>query len=181
MKKFFLCLAMIAAMAAPVSLLATPITGQMSIYGTVQNTGTELDFLPGSIHVGQGTQTETFALLLTDNQAITSGPTSVSYSPYTPNSAVFGIDPLTITLESLVAQTFTLNGSSFTVFSGNALFSANGYDDTMGSFSFSTQDSGWVTFSATGSTPAVPEPSSILLFGTGALALACLGAKRVMA
>lgn len=181
MKRILMLFAVIAAMVAPTALVADPITGQFSIAGTVTNTGTALNFAPGTTTVGMGTQTGTFATLLTDGQAVNSMPATIDYSPYVPDSAVIGIDPLTITLETLVATNVSVNGSTFTLFSGDALFSAAGYDTTSGTFSFSTQGNGAVTFSATGLASPVPEPSSILLFGTGALALMGLSTKRLLA
>jgi hypothetical protein len=168
-------------MAAPVALHATPISGQLSIEGTVVNNGSVLTFVPGTSFTGYYTQTGTFATLLSDHEAITSGPSTISFTPYVPGSAVIGITPLTITLLSLVDTQFMLNGSVIDAFSGSASFAAPGYDTTMGIFSFSTQASGPVTFSATGLASPVPEPSTLALFGTGALGLAGLVSKKFIA
>ncbi len=48
MPKFLSALALVAAIAAPAALHATPISGQFSIDGTVTNNGTTLTFLPGN-------------------------------------------------------------------------------------------------------------------------------------
>jgi hypothetical protein len=176
-------LSLAVALIAPVALHATPLTGQFSIDGTVTNTGTVLNFVPGTAAVGTGTQTGSFASLLTAGQLLTSGPATINYTPYVPGSAVFTVGSLTATLESLVATNFSLGGATITAFVGDALFTAAGFDTTAGTISFSTQGSGPVTFSATGLATAsqVPEPSTLALFGTGALGLAGLVSRKLMA
>lgn len=179
MRKFLSALVLVAAIAAPAALHASPITGQFSIDGTVTNTGSELDFVPGTAKTGMGTQTGTFAALLTDNELLTSGSTKIVFSPSYTGGGFFTVGSLTAVIDTLVATNFVLNGTPITAFSGTATFSAAGYDTTDGVFSFSTQANGPVTFSATGiANSPVPEPSTLALFGTGALGLGLLVSKR---
>jgi hypothetical protein len=93
------------------------------------------------------------------------------------DSAQFFIGPLTITLDSLneVTSGSTLN------FSGVVNLAAAGFADTLANFSFSANATGASQFVATAAVPAVssvPEPSSLVLFGSGALGLAGFAARK---
>ena len=93
------------------------------------------------------------------------------YNPYTPDSAFFFIGPLTVTLDTLNETTV---GSTLD-FSGVATLAASGFINTLANYSFNTPASGISTFTATAivpTAPSVPEPSTVALFGTGALGLA---------
>ncbi|GAC1358605.1 MAG: hypothetical protein NVSMB3_05690 [Acidobacteriaceae bacterium] len=181
MRKLLSALALVAAISAPVALHATPITGQFSIDGTVTNSGSTLTFLPGTIKTGTGTQLGTFALLVPDNTPVTMGPMSITYSPYV-CCAVFTVGSLTTTLDTITATNTTIGGVPITIFGGIADFTAPGFDKTFGTFGFSTQGDGKVTFSATGTANSpVPEPSTLTLLGSGVLGLAGIVRKRFAA
>jgi ethanolamine transporter EutH len=162
--------------AAPLALRAdTLMTGQFTLVGTVQNVGTTLQFNP-AIVTGTGTQTGTFATLLTNGEAVTDGTQNIMYNPYTANSAFFVVGPLT-----LVTTLQTLNESSpppgtTLNFSGVANLHATGFLDTLANITFSAPASGPGAFTALivvpSTTPTVPEPQSLALFGSGALGLA---------
>jgi PEP-CTERM motif len=164
---------------APVILHADPLmTGQFSIQGTVQNVGTTLEFSPATLMTGAGTQTGTFATLLFDGEGFAGGNTSITYNPYIADSAQFFLGPLTLTLESLNEMTVgsTLN------FSGVLDISATGFADTLANLTFSTQASGPTQFVATAvvpTAPSVPEPSSMALFGSGAIGLAGFAERKL--
>jgi PEP-CTERM motif len=189
MHKALASLTLVAALAlAPISLHADSImTGQFSIEGTVTNTvtdgTTELVFDGPTLKTGTGTQTGSFSSLLTDGEAFSAGSsTIVPYNPYVPNSAFFTIGSLSVVVESLMEDTEIINGQTVLGFSGMANLSAAGFADTQAIFTFSTQDSGPVTFSATAiadAPPAVPEPSSLVLFGTGAFGLAGVLSRKL--
>jgi hypothetical protein len=179
MHKTLARLALIASLVlAPVALRADSMTGQFSIQGTVTNTGSVLMFEPGTLMTGSGTQTGTFATLLSNNELITGGTPNIPYNPYTPDSGFFTIGPLTVTLETLLEMTVgPIQG-----FSGVADLTAAGFTDTLADYSFSTQSSGAVTFSATviaEPPPSVPEPSSLALFGTGIFGIAGFCARKL--
>lgn len=184
MRKLLSALALVAAIAAPVSLHATPITGQFSIDGTVTNTGTALNFGIGTIFTGQGTQLGTFKTLVPDRTPITMGPTGIVFAPYT-CCTVFTVGSLTTTLETLTYTITNPGGVPLYGFGGTALFhdTTGAFTDSTGTFGFSAQQSGPVTFSATGLSTAspVPEPSTLALMGTGVLGLAGAIKKRFLA
>jgi hypothetical protein len=74
--------------------------------------------------------------------------------------SVFTVGSLTTTIESITATNLVIGGVPVTVFGGTADFTAPGFDRTMGTFGFSTQGNGPVTFSATGAANSpVPESS----------------------
>jgi hypothetical protein len=178
MRRVFASFTFVAALAlAPIVLHADTMTGQFTIHGTVQNVGTTLQFDPTTLLTGVGTQTGTFATLLTDNLGFKGGPTTITYNPYAPDSAIFFIGPLTIALDSLNETTVgsTLN------FAGVTTLSADGFTNTIANLTFSAPASGPGTFIATfavPAAPAIPEPSSLALFGSGALGLAGLAARK---
>lgn len=179
MQRVFASLTLVAAfILAPIALHAdTLMTGQFVVVGTVQNVGTTLEFDAATLMTGTGTQTGTFATILTDGLGFAGGPSNIPYNPYAPESAVFFLGPLTITLDSLTETTVgsTLN------FSGVTTLAATGFINTLANLSFSTAASGPNSFTATFAVPpvpSVPEPSSLALFGSGALGLAGFAAKK---
>jgi hypothetical protein len=179
MQRVFALLTLAAAFVlAPIALHAdTMMTGQFVVNGTVQNVGTTLQFDPASLHTGVGTQTGTFATLLTDNLGFAGGPANIPYNPYIADSAIFFLGPMIITLDSLTETTVgsTLN------FSGVTTLAAPGFINTLANLSFSTAASGPNSFSATFAVPAapsVPEPSSLALFGSGVLGLAGFAGRK---
>ncbi|MEO8736371.1 MAG: PEP-CTERM sorting domain-containing protein [Edaphobacter sp.] len=184
MYKLLSSLALVAAFAMPGALHASTMSGQFSIQGTVTNDPTThtLSFLPPTIETGFGTQTGTFATLLTDNEHVPAGTATIAYGPYVPGSGFFMVGPLSAVIQSLSESTSIIGGHTVYGFYGVADFSAAGYDPTSGSFTFSTQDSGPVTFSATAvmtGASQVPEPSSLALLGTGAFGLAGIVSRKL--
>lgn len=184
MLKLFASLALVAALATPAALHATMMNGQFSIQGSVSTDAVNhvLSFVPTSIETGIGTQTGSFSTLLTDGEFATSGTPTINYDPYIAGSAFFGIGPLNAVINTLTESTSVIDGHTVYGFSGMGTLSAAGFDDTPGSFTFSTQDSGVVTFSATtiAGSP-VPEPSTLALFGTGAFGLAGIVSRKLRA
>ena len=179
MQRIFAVLTLaVAFLLAPIALHAdTLMTGQFVITGTVQNVGTTLEFNPATLFTGTGTQTGTFATLLTDHLGFSGGTANITYNPYTPDSAFFFIGPLTITLDTLNETTV----GTMLDFSGVANLSAAGFTNTLANYSFSALATGPSTFTATAivpTAPSVPEPTTLILFGTGALGFAGFAARK---
>jgi hypothetical protein len=173
MHRAFTSLALAAALIlAPIALHAdTLMTGQFVITGTVQNVGTTLTFDPATLKTGTGTQTGTFATILTDGLGFAGGTSTINYNPYTPDSAQFFIGTLTIALDTLNETTV----GSVLNFSGVADLSAAGFTNTLANYSFSANATGSTSFTATTivpPVPSVPEPSTLALFASGALGIA---------
>jgi PEP-CTERM motif-containing protein len=172
-----------ALVSAPLVLRADPImTGQFSVTGTVQNVGTTLEFSPSDIVVATGSETGSFLTILSNGEPLTNGTANFGSSAYVPGSAFFaiGTDPgaLIVTLESL---NLTTVGSTLD-FSGVANLSTTGFANTLADYSFSTPSSGVSQFTATfiaeAAPSAVPEPSSLALFGSGVLGLIGTGVRK---
>jgi hypothetical protein len=179
MQRVFALLTLAAAfILAPIALHAdTLMTGQFVVVGTVQNVGTTLEFDPASLMTGVGTQTGTFATILTDGLGFAGGTANIPYNPYNPDSATFFLGPLTIVVNSLNETTV---GSTLD-FSGVTTLSAAGFIDTLANLTLSVPASGSSPFAATFAVPAapsVPEPSSLALFAAGALGLAGFTARK---
>jgi PEP-CTERM motif len=184
MKNLLMKAAVIGALFTPLALHADPITGQFSLNGSVTPTLNTLTFDGPTVETSINTQTGDFATILGEGHvAATGGSTVITYNPY-PGGAFVQFPTLTVLIDTFMEQSVVLAGLPFQIYSGTATFQAAGFDDTPGTFSFSTQGTGEVSFSATGvatGIAATPEPSSLALLGTATIAGAGFLKKRLFA
>jgi hypothetical protein len=180
-----LSLGALLAVSAPLALADPLISGQFGIGGSVTPSSTSLVFDAPTVVTGQNTQSGDFITLLGNTGGIHAdgGTATIIFSPAYTGGAFISFPALTsgdvtILIDSLTAQVIGSGKFAFTIFSGDATFEANGFANTPGIFSFSTQGQHEVTFSATGSSAATPEPSSLFLMGTGLLTTAGAAFRR---
>jgi len=184
MKKLATLLAGAALLLITASAMATPITGSIGFRGDIQLTGPEsvttldnatgIDFYDPA-NVGRGA-TGSYAGILVNTEAYF---TDFQFAPVLSPTSV---DPLwTLTFGSKTFD-FILNsvqasyGPNSLTLNGTGILRGTDYEDTLGTWSFTTQGgSGDLTFSATS---AVPEPGTMLLLGAGFLGLAIYGKRR---
>jgi len=180
---------------------AASITGTISILGSDSFTPSTITFInPAMIGGGSGANTGTFSVL-TNGNAVTMFPT---FPPGTPLPYTLGNNPVPPLLSPLEVMTTSEAGITFyyfmtsynasTVtnvpgclnatclsFTGAGFFTATGFDQTPGTFTFTTQETNGqtsTTFSASAISSPIPEPASLALVGSGLLGAVGLIRRR---
>lgn len=184
MKRITALLAATALMMLTTSVWAVPITG------TINFTGSEILVPPGTDLLGAtginfgASQTEGLG---SGTYAAIAAGTPVIFTDFTfkPTSGVIPIPSLWTMTHLGNSYSFDLDTVNIEFQSKNFLnlfaegvLHATGYDDTPGSWFYSSQDGG-TAFSAESSPAPVPEPGTIVLLGAGLFALTVFGRRRM--
>jgi hypothetical protein len=170
------------------SAFAMPIKG--GIYMPGKYNPIDLDYKPGSLESSTGIEFGAVYVVATngDNKFIETTPTGdfldradtvwdiidfhfPDFSPVTPLWSVGGFSL------AMTSRTYdkSLSDVSYLInIYGTGTVSSAGYYDTMGIFNFTAQGVGDANFSwsASAATSPIPEPATMLLFGTGLAGLA---------
>jgi hypothetical protein len=207
MKKFSLALiATAAALAIAPNLMATQITGSLDISGFRDTwNGTSLTFNIGTGATVAAAIDDSGSMALVANDAVImlplgwvsngdSYPVTLNFNLGSDDSSLkatsgvgnglvdlFDANPATTPSVNLYIQTLgvTTDTGTFLAIGGSGIMTESGYDPTEVTWSISSNDGG--NSSSFDVTAVTPEPSSLMLLGTGLLGLAFVAFRKAKA
>ena len=177
-----LILTLIAVFCFASTAMAVPISGSINflgyasyVGGTTPSDATGIDFLGAFTGYGN---TGDYGGVFSSNVQFNdfSFKPNLNPSPVTLWSFTFSNKTYDFNMSS-VNYYVSPDGSSLTLV-GTGMLGITGFDDTLGSWIFTTQgNNSTLTFSATAA--PVPEPSTLLLIGSGLVGIFSLGRRRM--
>ena len=170
------------------SSMAASIQGGLDLSGTLTLTGgtsfataTTVDFL--DVSGGQNRNKAEVDLAYGDLASLEDQVADMNDFVFAPNYAasnpLWTVGGFSFDMQSI---NVTLHDSSFLHITGDGILQGNGYDPTLGTWSFSSRNSSdpyaRFTWSAGTTASPVPEPASMLLFGAGLASLAGFAKRK---
>ena len=179
MKHFVKLLTLGAALVASVSIAsAAPITGGLTISGSDTYTASSITFNPSTGFVVQSTGTMAVAAPAPSSASLTSFSFASSNGVVLFSVPAVGSPLLTFTINGPLT-TSSIDGSGTLTLKGSGTLVETGYDNTLGAFTLTSNSSGTITgFQLVSSVAATPEPSSLVMLGTGLVSAAGMLVRR---
>ena len=192
LKTAFIALAGVGLLAG--SAFADQIEGGLSMTGTwtpINASGAEVA-IPDATGIDfngwvQGQEENTFLVSTRtgDFEVLAAGAigeiTSFQFNAFTPVDPLWSVGGFAFVMDSWDYNVDSIKaGGPYLDIYGVGTVSGNGFDPTPGDWSFTGQgaDSANFSWSASTSSSPVPEPATMLLFGTGLMGLAAVGRRR---